>query len=91
MDASKAIVTAELDMAYEADIGFVATCQELSRRYDMVVVLIKANGPGGGWPVVKLVGERGLVRQALSAEWGFDPDEIEPLLVQPEAVTGYTV
>jgi len=65
-------ITFEMDLAYENNISEIHTYFPKS----VTVKVLIENGPGGGWPVCEISGDKNVINKALS-DIGFGDNEIQ--------------
>lgn len=63
-----------LDFAYNEE-HFTAAAARLAKRFGVYVRVVQENGPGGGWPLVTIVGEVEDVSKCIRECWVSGDDE----------------
>lgn len=79
MTTTPIIITAEIDFAYNNDLETIL--EHLWREYHIGVAVVRASGSAGGWPVVKLIGNRDDVERALRGMWSTGDAQDDDALV----------
>lgn len=64
-----AVVTVELDFAHD---GEGTDLFHNLHHYDCALRVVDPEGPGGGWPVISITGQRDKVRSFVRTAWGED-------------------
>lgn len=78
-----------LDMAYNEET-FEAAAARLAKRFGVHVRVMQKNGPGGGWPLVTIVGELEDVAKCIRECWvSGDKNDDDSILAHALAEGGY--
>lgn len=71
---TKQFLTGEIDFAYSDPTLHIAIARFV-REHQVGVMVTNEHGPGGGWPVVKLMGPLDLIVPAVLEGWKSGDDE----------------